>query len=247
MAGCESGNVDYMMYDLHEPSNDNNSPPALSITIPKTSDLVRTSKRWAEVQLPIDILLLAVKDDDFLSCYYFLSDVFRSFTTTLGYVYFGKIGNDGEVKLKVALITCSEGGGEPGGSAMVVNKAVEVLQPKAVLCIGSCRGLYRDKTKLGDVVVPSKLTTYASRRMTSTGVIPCGFTTPLSSIMSRLIRQAGFGWKPPLENPEVGEVKVHHDIELLSGPEQVESSQRRDELVGLYSNAIAVELDGDGE
>ncbi|KAM7451291.1 hypothetical protein ABFA07_000977 [Porites harrisoni] len=82
--------------------------------------------------------------------------------------------------------------------------------------------------------------------MTSTGVVPCGFTTPLSSMMSRLIRQAGFGWKPPLENPEVGEVKVHHDIELLSGPEQVESSQRRDELVGLYSNAIAVELDGDG-
>ena len=132
---------------------------------------------------------------------------------------------------------------------MAVKNAVEILQPKAVFCIGTCRGLYRDKTKLGDVVVPAKLTTYTPRRMTSIGAVPCGFTTPLtlSSSMSRLIRQAGFGWKPPLENPEVREVTVHRDSELLSGPEQVESSQRRDEHIRLYPNAIAVEQDGDGE
>ena len=147
-----------------------------------------------------------------------------------------------------SLITCSEGGGgDPGGPAMAVKNAVEILQPKAVFCIGTCRGLYRDKTKLGDVVVPAKLTTYAPRRMTSIGAVPCGFTTPLSSSMSRLIRQAGFGWKPPLENPEVREVTVHRDSELLSGPGQMESSQRRDEHIRLYPNAIAVELDGDGK
>ena len=47
--------------------------------------------------------------------------------------------------------------------------------------------------------------------------------------------------------PEVREVTVHQDSELLSGSEQVESSQRRDELVRSYSDAIAVDLDGDGE
>ena len=237
MAGCDfsSKNVD--------------SPPSLSITIPKTSDLVTASKRWREVQLPIDILLLAVRDADFLSCFYYLSDVFRSYTRTLGYVHFGNFGKDeGQLKLKVSLITCSGGGGgNPGGSAIVVKDAVEILQPRAVFCIGSCWGLYRDKTRLGDVLVPAKLTTYAPRRMTSTGAVPCGFTVPLSSSMSRLIRQAAFGWNPPLENPEVREVAVHQDSELLSGPEQVESSQRRDELVRSYPNAIAVELDGDGE
>ena len=236
MAGCEiiTKNVD--------------SPPSLSITIPKTSDLVRNSKRWTEVQLPIDILLLAVRDEDFLSCYHFLREVVRSYKIRLGHVYFGNLGKDGGLKLKVGLITCSEGGGgDPGGPAMAVKNAVEILQPKAVFCIGTCRGLYRDKTKLGDVVVPAKLTTYAPRRMTSIGAVPCGFTTPLSSSMSRLIRQAGFGWKPPLENPEVREVTVHRDSELLSGPEQMESSQRRDEHIRLYPNAIAVEQDGDGE
>ena len=99
MAGCEiiTKNVD--------------SPPSLSITIPKTSDLVRTSKRWTEVQLPIDILLLAVRDEDFLSCYHFLREVVRSYKIRLGHVYFGNLGKDGGLKLKVGLITCSEGGG----------------------------------------------------------------------------------------------------------------------------------------
>ena len=128
--------------------------------------------------------------------------LFRSNTRTLGYVHFGNFGKDeGQLKLKVSLITCSGGGGgNPGGSAIVVKDAVEILQPRAVFCIGSSWGLYRDKTRLGDVVVPAKLTTYAPRRMTSTGAVPCGFTVPLSSSMSRLIRQAGFGWNPPLES-----------------------------------------------
>ena len=79
MAGCEiiTKNVD--------------SPPSLSITIPKTSHLVITSKHWTEVQLPIDNLLLAVRDEGFLSCYYFLSDAFRSYMRTLGYVHFGTL------------------------------------------------------------------------------------------------------------------------------------------------------------
>lgn len=236
MAGCEimTKNVD--------------SPPSLSTTIPKTSDLDIILKRWKEVQLPIDILLLAVRDKDLLSCYKFLSDVFRSYKKTLGSVYFGDIGRDEGRKLKVGLITCSEsGGGDPGGPTMAVKNAVEILQPKAVFDIGTCRGLHRDKTKLGDVVVSAKLSTYAPRRMTSTGPVACGLTTPLSSSMSLLTRQAGFGWKPPLENPEVTEVTVHRDSEILSGPEQVESRQRRDELARLYPNAIAVDLDGDGE
>ena len=71
MAGCDfsSKNVD--------------SPPSLSITIPKTSDLVTASKRWREVQLPIDILLLAVRDADFLSCFYYLSDVNQSINQSI--------------------------------------------------------------------------------------------------------------------------------------------------------------------
>ena len=226
--------------------NDNNGPPTLSITIPKISELKITTKKWEDVQLPIDIMLLAVKDCEFLSCYCYLSDVFKSYTRALGFVTFGHIGRDEGKKLKVALFTCSEGGGEPGGAVIAVSKGVEILQPKVVFCVGSCGALHRKKTQLGDVVVSAKLTTYAQRKVTENGVETLGFTTPVSRDISRVILQAGFGWKAPLKNPEVREVKVHCSGEFLSGPEQVESAWRRDELVRLYPNAIAVEMDGDG-
>lgn len=42
-------------------------------------------------------------------------------------------------------------------------------------------------------------------------------------------------------------MKVHSDGEFLSGPEEIDSEERRGELVKLYPNAIAVEMDGQGE
>ena len=85
--------------------------------------------------------------------------------------------------------------------------------------------------------------------MTANKVIPCGFSIPASKSISQLIPCAAFGWKPPLKNPELEheEVKVHSNGEILSGPEEIASVSRRNELVQLYPNAIAVEMDGDGE
>ena len=44
-------------------------PPALTLELPKKSDLPNTFKPWNEVHLPIDILLLTVDDCEFLACY----------------------------------------------------------------------------------------------------------------------------------------------------------------------------------
>ena len=41
-------------------------------------------------------------------------------------------------------------------------------------------------------------------------------------------------------------MKVHSNGEILSGPEEIASVSRRNELVQLYPKAIAVEMDGDG-
>jgi len=41
-------------------------------------------------------------------------------------------------------------------------------------------------------------------------------------------------------------VNVHCSGEFLSGPEEIDSNRRREELVELYPNAIAVEMDGQG-
>ena len=40
---------------------------------------------------------------------------------------------------------------------------------------------------------------------------------------------------------------MHSNGENLTGPEEIASVSRRNELVQLYSKAIAVEMDGDGK
>ncbi|KAK2568919.1 hypothetical protein P5673_006987, partial [Acropora cervicornis] len=68
-----------------------------------------------------------------------------------------------------------------------------------------------------------------------------------SKSILQLIPCAAFGWKPPLKNLELEheEVKVYSNSEILSVPEGIASDSGRNELVQLYPNAIAVEMDGD--
>ena len=243
MAACESRERNTVQ------QRGEKGPPELQFTLQNLSDLKVPSKRWGEVELPIDILLVTVDKYGFLCCFHYLRKVFRSFKLALGLVYFGEIGESNSKKLQIALMQCCEGGGQPGGAGIMVPKAVELLRPKVVFCVGSCAALYRDKTSLGDVVAAAKLTTYVRQRVNANKVVPCGFSIPASKSISQLVPYAPYGWKPPLKNPEVEheEVKVHSNGEILSGPEEIASVSRRNELVQLYPNAIAVEMDGDGK
>ena len=221
-------------------------PPKISISLPGISELTQNSKRWRDVQLPIDILLLTVKDCEFLSCYYYINDPFRSYFKGLGHVYFGSIGEDQDVKLKVALMKCSEGSKVPGGALTVVKNAVTQLRPKAVFSVGHCGGMNQESTKLGDVVVSEKLTTYSYQKVTEDGKKFRGLITPVSRDIAELIKCAGYGWNPPLKNPNERKVEVHCG-EVLSGSELVQAEWRRDELVKSFPEAIAIETEGEGK
>lgn len=241
LSANETGNESNSRYS-------NNEPPALNIEIPKESDLSNAFKPWKDVKLPIDILLLTVKDYEFRSCYFYLKNVFQSYKKGPGFVYFGQMGDGGSTKLKVALIKCLEGATQPGDALLAVKNTVVILRPKAVFCVGCCGALHKEKTKLGDVVVSSKLTTYADRTVTSHGIQPRGYTVPVGNDIAGLIKFAAYGWRAPLQSQEDRElVKVHCDGEFLSGPEEIDSDERRQQLVQLYPNAIAVEMDGQGK
>ena len=75
-------------------------------------ELPKTSKRLDLEQLPIDILLLTVKDCEFLACVSLLKDLSRMFQKDLGDVYIGNIG-----KMKIAVMKCRMGAAGPGGAA----------------------------------------------------------------------------------------------------------------------------------
>ncbi|CAH3184190.1 unnamed protein product, partial [Porites lobata] len=207
-------------------------PPALTLELPKKSNLPNTFKPWNEVHLPIDILLLTVDDCEFLACYAYLRNSFKSYHKNLGYVYFGNMGENGDVPLKVALMTCSEASSAPDGSLVTVKNAVLELRPKAVFYVGCCGGLNPEVTKLhlGDVVLSSKLTTES-------------FKTPVGRDILRLIRSADHGWIPPLRNPEDHKVQVCCNGEILSGINPVSAKQ---ENVSHFTEATAFAFGGEG-
>lgn len=218
-----------------------NNPPKLNIVIPKLHVLPKYLS--PNIDLPIDILLLTVKDCEFLSCYAHLSNPFKGFVRGLGAVYFGNVANDQDSKMKIGLMRCDEG---PGTSLITVKNAITALRPKAAISVGYCSGLKKTETKLGDVVVAAKLTTYAPKIVLDGQEQSTGIRSLVSRRFLQLIIHVADGWKAPLTSPEEREVKVHSSCEVLSGPEKINTDTRRDELVQLYPQAMAVEMEGEG-
>ena len=208
-------------------------PPSLTLELPKKSDLPNTLKPWIEVHLPIDILLLTVEDCEFLACFAYLRHAFKSYYKNLGYVYFGIMGEGGDVPLRVALMTCSEGSSAPHGSLITVKNAVVELRPKAVFYVGCFEGLNPEVTKLqlGDVVVSSKLTTESLQ-------------TPVGRDILHLVRHADHGWIPPLKCPEDHKVQVCCNGEILSGINPVSAKQQN---MSHSTQATAFETGGEGK
>ena len=104
------------------------NPPELSITIPEKRNLSSAFKQWGDFELPIDVLLLTVKDCEFLACHYFLKKPFRSYLKEPSFLYVGEVSEiDGITLLKIAT--------QPRD----VENALEILQLKAVFCVGHVR------------------------------------------------------------------------------------------------------------
>ena len=208
----------------------NHAPPPLSIDVSKMIDLPNKFKSWSDVQLPVDILLLTVENCELLACYAFLENSYISYHQTLGLVYFGTMGESGEEPLKVALMRYYKGSSASvHGSQNVIKNAVMQLRPKAAFSVGECMGLNPKHTKLGDVVVSSKISTEQ-------------FTTQVRRNIGNLLSLTE-GWNPPLKEP-VGEetVQVYHEGDIFSGSQFITKQRRMSQ-----SGVIAVGVEGEGK
>ena len=208
--------------------NSNASPPELNVTLPLMSDLPETSFAWSNVELHVDILLLTVEDCEFLSCFAYLKELFKSYHNSTGPVYFGCMGDYHGKKMKIALMRCSKGPDVPGGSLSASKDAILLLRPEAIFSVGACSGLNSEKVKLGDVVVSAKLITAAHK-------------TPPSRDISNLIKHVADGWKAPLQNADEYDAKVHCDGVVLS------ISEANRDMIRKHPEAVAVEMEGGGE
>ena len=223
------------------------APPQLNVDVPLIKDVRAPTKCPKDAHLPVDVLLLTVKNCEFLACYKQLNNPYKIWFDDLGYVFFEDVDESCKEKVKVALLRCHRGGIGPGGAVISVKNAVNVLQPKAVISVGTCSGLNHKEVKLGDVVVSAKLTTYASKVVTSKGEQSTGMRSYVSRRFLNVIKNAADGWEAPLKNLEAREIEVHCDGEFLSGPEQVSVEWRRTQLAESHPQATAIEMEGEGE
>ena len=223
------------------------APPQMSVSLPSMTDVETRAEDPSYAPLPVDVVLLTVNDCEFLACYRQLINPFGCWFDDIGYVYFEDVGEDVDEKVKVALIRCHEGSSGPGGALIAVKNSVNVLRPKAVISVGACSSLNPQKAKLGDVVVSAKLTTYASKLVTPNQEQWAGMRSYVSRRFLTVIKHAADGYHAPLQNPESREIKVHCDGEFLSGPEQVRAEWRRNQLAESHPQAIALDMEGEGE
>ena len=219
-------------------------PPKVSVHLPDRSEVTLNYKRWSDVQLPIDILLLTAEECEFLSFYHYIADPFRSYLPGCGYTYFGSIGKGQDVKLKVALMMCREGSNSSPGFYHAVSNVVMQVRPKAVFFLGYCYGMYQESTKLGDVVLSERLKIYSMD--SKDRMILSRHTTHVSKRIAELIEYVGYGWKPPIENLHERKFEVHLG-EILSGSELLQAKWQRDELVKSFPGAIAIETGRTGK
>ena len=193
-------------------------------------------------------MLLTVTNCGFLACLTELKNPYRCWVDGLdGYVYLSDVGESQE-QLKVALLRCFRNDIGPGGALVSVKNAASVLRPKAVISVGTCSGLNPTKSKLGDVVVSAKLTTYASKVVTSNQEQSTGIRSYVSKRFQSFIKNCADGWQAPLKDlAEAQQVQVYTDAEFLSGPEQIRTEWRRDQLAETNPQAMAIENEGEGE
>ena len=229
-----------------EHCNTSKDPPQLSVKLPRMSDIQSPTKDRNLARLPVDILLLTVKDCEFLACYMHLNNPFRSWFDGLGFVYFEDENEGQEEKVAVALLRCHEGSSGPGGSIVTTKNAVSVLKPKGVILVGTCGSLRPEETKLGDVLISAKLTTYGLKVMTSDKELYNNIRTFASKRFLDLIKDSALGWQVPLENSEDPEVKIHSSGELLSVPEVIKTESRRKQLAETFPLAVAVDTEAEG-
>ena len=229
-----------------EQSDDSEDPPQLGVKLPRMSDIQVPTKLRNHARLPVDILLLTVKDCEFSACYMHLNNPFRCWFDDVGFVYLEDENEGQEEKVKVALLRCHEGSSGPGGSIVTTKNAVSVLMPKAVILVGTCSSLCPEETKLGDVVISAKLTTYGLKEVTKERELHNNIRTFASKRFLNLIKDAALGWETPLKNPEDREVKIHSSGELLSVPEVINAESRCKQLTETFPQAVAIDSESEG-
>lgn len=95
--------------------------------------------------------------------------------------------------IEVIHVQCEAGSLGPSGSQAIANAAIDVLDPSAMIMVGICFGLNRQKQALCDVVVATEIRLYEPERL-GKKILPRGPRVPVSPALLSLFRSGVLDW-----------------------------------------------------
>lgn len=213
------------------------SPPRFFLPAPHNVN--PPSIPYNQTPLPVDFLLPVVKDEEFLAAYSILENQVKAIPDpSLGFVYFGKVGDH-----VVAILRSARGTGGQSGMQNTCLDAIKYLRPKYIICGGCCFAL--KDAELGDVIISERLTMYAPGFVNESGrTVWQGAKSECSVVLFSMFKDAIFGWTPP--GVTEGSSPAVLMGEMISGPQQVYSTSMTAEFRERFPNALAGEVEGEG-
>ena len=234
-----SGSPDHPDASTAPPPTMKREPPELNIEWKEIDATI-----CQEQELPqTDLVLLTANDNELQACYQFMENIKRYNHQKLGYVHIGTLKGSSN---RVALKRCRQG---PASAQTASADCIQYLNPKAIIFVGICATLKREKFKLGDVILPRRLEPYDPQKVTEDGRIENrGVQGHPPDPMSNLFLESGVGWKKPLKLPQKPDFKIHSEnATMLSGSKLVNNKTERDLLLRRFPDALALEMEGAGK
>ena len=121
---------------------------------------------------------------------------------------------------------------------------IQKLKPKAAVALGVCNGMKKELHQLGDVLVSSQVAFHSPFSVNSDGSTNSFSPTFDCHLgLTQLFACGSFGWYGPFQEVLLPKVYVG---QIISGTQAVENTTYKDELRKLYSEAIGVDIQGEG-
>ena len=188
----------------------------------------------------IDVYLLPTDDVEFDAAYKILCNPkIEDLGKHEGQLCFGEIGRN-KVALLKWLVTVTDGSRAYALCAETINK----LKPKAIVALGVCSGMKKELHHLGDILVSSQVVFYEPSVNSDGSTNSFGSTFDCNLELTQLFAHGNFGWCGPFQ--EVLVPKVHVGQVISSTAQAINNTTYKDELKKLYSEAIGVEMQGEG-
>ena len=154
---------------------------------------------------------------------------------TVGKKTYFQLGIHGGVP--VFMVQSEMGTATYGGSLLTIRKAIQDLQPQAIIMCGIAFGLHPRKQQLGDILISKQIEYYESVKLdTSKGVLPRGDRTTASNWLLDRFRSGDIDWQG---------AQTHFGL-ILSGEKLVNNSTFHDWLLEFEPEAIGGEMEGAG-